>query len=377
MKFIHLADLHIGKRVNEFSMIEDQRYILKKILQIIRDEQPECVLISGDIYDKSIPSSESVTIFDEFLVELTNCNTKIMAISGNHDSAERIAFASEIMAKSDVYMSRVYNGNIEKIELNDQYGNINFYLLPFIKPTYVRAFFPDAEIHNYNEAIKTALSVVDLDKADRNILLAHQFFTGAITCESEEISVGGSDNVSTETVEDFDYVALGHIHRPQSVSKDTIRYCGTPLKYSFSEANDIKSVTVVEIAKKGDLQLRTIPLTPLHDMVKIRGSYEEIIDKTFYQNLNTNDYFHITLTDEEDVFDALDKLRIIYKNIMKLDYDNKRTRHTEHIDASSNIKQKPPIEIVSEFYNSQNNQELSSEQTEFMKKLIEDIWSEC
>ena len=376
MRFFHLSDLHLGKRLGEASLIEDQEYILAEIINIVERETPDCLLIAGDVYDKSVPSAEAVRLFDSFLSQLKEKNIKVFVISGNHDSAERIAFGSRLMSTSGIYMSPVYSGNLSPITLKDMYGEINIYMLPFIKPANVRSFFEEENIESYTDAVKTAINSAKIDKDKRNILVAHQFVTGASRCESEDISVGGSDNVDSSVFEDFDYVALGHIHSPQNVGSEKMRYCGTPLKYSFSEAGHNKSITVLDFKEKGNITLSTIPLTPKRDLREIKGSYMELTARDYYFKTNVDDYLHITLTDEEDIPDAINKLRVIYKNILKLGYDNKRTRENKAIDKVNSIENKSPLELFSEFYELQNNQSLSKEQTSFVSGLIEKIWED-
>lgn len=375
MKFIHLSDLHLGKRVNEFSLIEDQEFILTKIINIVDEQSPDGVIIAGDVYDKSVPSAEAVELFDDFLVRLAKLGQKVFIISGNHDSAERIAFGGRLMNKSGVYVSPVYSGEVNPITLSDEFGDVNLYMLPFVKPSHVKRFFPENNIVSYTDAVKTAVDSMKIDASMRNILITHQFVTGAMRTESEEISVGGADNVDSYVFEGFDYVALGHIHRSQKCGSDFIRYCGTPLKYSFSEANDKKSVTVVEIKEKGNITFDFIPLIPKRDMVEIKGKYEELTLKSFWENTTYNeDYMHVTLTDEEDIPDALTKLRVIYKNIMKLDYDNKRTRTQTEINGAENVKSKTPFEHFNEFYELQNGTPLCEEQASFVNNIINKIW---
>ena len=377
MKIIHLADLHIGKRVNEFSMIDDQKYILNQILEIIDKEKPDAVIIAGDVYDKQVPSIEALELLDSFISDISKRKTTTFIISGNHDSAERLAFGSSLMAMGKIYISPVYNGKISKYTLKDDFGSANFYLLPFVKPSHVKRFFPDEKIESYTDAIKVVVDNLKLDTSEINILIAHQFVTGASRTESEEISVGGLDNVDASVFEDFDYVALGHIHRPQKIGTERIRYCGTPLKYSFSEVNDTKSVSIIEINSKEDFNLRMIPLIPKRDMRKIRGTYEELTTKNSYENTNTDDYIHVTLTDEFNVADAIQKLRVIYKNIMKLEYDNIRTRESRKINLDNMvIENKNPLEIFSEFYKLQNNKEMDDEQKKIIKKIMEEVWEE-
>lgn len=375
MKLVHLSDLHLGKRVNEFSLIEDQRHILDEILKIIDDERPDAVLIAGDIYDKSVPSAEAVTLFDSFLVSLAARSLKVCAISGNHDSPERVSFGGRLMAYSGVHIAPVYSGVTEPVRFDDEYGAVNVYMLPFVKPANVRRFFPEREIESYTDAVSAAVDAMEIDPAARNVLVTHQFVTGAERCESEELSVGGADNVDASVFDGFDYVALGHIHGPQKVSRETMRYCGTPLKYSFSEARHIKSVTVVEMRGKGGVDVRAVPLIPLRDMTEIKGSYAELSFKDYYDGKSfRNDYLHVTLTDEEDVPDAVSKLRTIYPNIMKLDYDNSRTRAGIVLDSAAELQRKSKIELIGELFEKQNGRPMSDEQRGFTQELIEKIW---
>ncbi len=375
MKIMHLSDLHLGKRVNEFSMIEDQIYILNEIINIIDEQKPKVIILAGDIYDKPIPPAEAVEIFDDFLYKLSKRNLYVFIISGNHDSAERIAFGSRLFDKSGIYLSPVYNGKISPICIDDKYGKVNFYMLPFIKPVHVRRFFPDAEIYTYTDALSTVITDMHIDTAQKNILITHQFVTGSSRTESEDISVGGSDNVDADIFKGFDYVALGHIHRSQCCDSEYIRYCGTPLKYSFSESKDIKSITMLDIKEKGNIKLDFIPLTPLRDMVEIKGSYNELMLKSFYENTSlTDDYVHITLTDEEDIPDVITKLRVVYKNIMKLDYDNQRTKKSSEINLINDMDSKSPLELFDTFYELQNGKHLSDTQRVFLKNIIEEIW---
>ena len=375
MKIMQLSDLHIGKKVNEYSMLQDQIYILKEILRIIDNEKVETVIIAGDVYDRSLPPNEALELFDEFLYQLSGRNVNVFVISGNHDSPERISYGGRMMTENKIFLSPVYDGNVKPITLNDDYGEVNFYLLPFVRPADIRRYFPDENIENYTDAVKVAIDNMNVDFSERN-LVTHQFVTGAELSESEDIIVGGTDNVSGEVFDGFDYVALGHIHREQTVGKDNIRYCGTPLKYSFSEAKNIKSVTILDFNDKGNIEYSKIPLTPFRDMREIRGTYYELTLKSSYESTNTEDYLHITLTDEEDIPDAIGKLRSIYPNIMKLDYDNLRTRGSGTVDAIENIESKSPFELFADLFKQQNNQDMSEEQEEIMRNLIDKIWEE-
>ncbi len=375
MKFIHLSDLHLGKRVNGFSMLEDQEYILNQILSAIRQEQPDGVLLAGDIHDKSVPPAEAVELFDQFLVRLAGLGTQVFVISGNHDSPERLAFGGRLMNGSGVHLSPVYSGEVVPFTLEDGHGPVDVYLLPFVKPAQVRRYFPDDGIESYTDALRVAIVHMRVDPTRRNILVAHQFVTGAQRCESEELSVGGLDNVDASVFAPFDYVALGHIHGPQNIGSPRVRYSGTPLKYSFSESAHHKSMTVVELGANDDLAIRTIPLHPLRDLVELKGSYEQLTFRGFYQNTAYQEaYVHITLTDEEDIPDAIGRLRAIYHNLMKLDYDNTRTRRAVEISGAQGVEKKSPLELFSELYQLQNNAPMSPEQTAFVQDLIQTVW---
>ena len=376
MKIVHLSDLHLGKRVNEFSMLEDQAYILSSILRIIDDVGPEAVIVAGDVYDKPVPPAEAVELFDDFLWQLARRKVQVFVVSGNHDSPERIAFASRLIDHSGIHLSPVYCGQVAPITLADEYGPVRFYMLPFVKPTHVRRYFEDKEISSYTDALRVAVDAMAMDKTVRNVLVTHQFVTGAARSESEDVSVGGTDNVDASVFEGIDYVALGHIHGPQNIGEPRIRYAGTPLKYSFSEAGHVKSVTVATLGEKGNLQVETIPLTPRHDLRELRGFYSDLVTRANYEGTATDDYLHITLTDEEDIPDVINRLRVIYPNLMKLDYDNRRTRAGGQIGAAADVASKTPLDLVAELYEQQNGQPLSGEQVRFAGELIEKIWEE-
>lgn len=374
MKLIHLSDLHIGKKVNEFSMVEDQKYILRQILQIIEEEQPDSVLMAGDIYDKSVPSAEAVALFDDFLTRLSRRRIPIFITGGNHDNVRRLSFGGKILCNSQIYVSPVFAGKIEPVVLEDQYGQVAIFPLPFLRPAHVRYAYPEKEIDSYETAVKTAIDDMTILPERRNILIAHQFVTGAKTSESEDISIGGTENISADLFSGFDYVALGHLHRPQWIGRESIRYAGSPLKYSFSEADHTKSVTVVEIKEKGDVSITALPLIPLRDMRVIKGSYMEVSAKSFYEGTQTEDYIHVILTDEEDVPDALGKLRSIYPNIMRLTYDNTRTRSNQEILVGEETKVQHPVEIINALYQLQNNQPMNESQRELAQNLYGEIW---
>lgn len=376
MKFFHLSDLHLGKRANEFSMLEDQWDILQKIVVFAKEHKPDAVIIAGDVYDKSMPIVEAVQLLDRFLVWLNELGIAVFIVSGNHDNAERVAFGAELLKNSSVHIVQSYNGKIAPITLSDGYGDISIWMLPYLKPSLVRRHFPDRDIITYSDAISAALSNANLDTSARNILIAHQFVTGAVTSESEEISVGGSENVDGSVFDGFDYVALGHIHRPQQIGRETLRYSGTPLKYSFSEASHTKSVTVVDMGGKGEITITELPLVPLRDMREVRGTYNEIMNRNSYRGTNTEDYIHIVLTDEHDEPDAMAKLRNVYPNLMRLDYDNRRTQAASSLETVASTEKKTPSQLFGELFEIQNGQPMSEDQLKYVTNLFNEIWEE-
>lgn len=376
MKLLHLSDLHLGKRVHEYSMLEDQKYILEQILAIVEREQPQGVLLAGDIYDKPIAPIEAVELLDWFLVELVRRDTRVFVISGNHDSPERLAFGGRLMESRGVCLAPVYDGRVDPVALEDEHGPVMLYMLPFVKPAHVRRFFPEAEITSFTDAMAACVARMNVDTGVRNVLMTHQFVVGAGRSDSEEISVGGTDSVDGSVFDCFDYVALGHIHGPQNMGSPRIRYCGTPLAYSFSEADQEKSVTVVELGRKGELNIRTIPLKPRRALVELKGSFRALTEENFY--LGTaypQSYLHITLTDEEDIPDALGRLRRIYPYIMVLSFDNHRTRAVGVL-GEPDREEKSPFDLFSEFYEVQNNAPMTRKQADFVRALMEEIWEE-
>lgn len=384
MRFIHLSDLHIGKRVNDFSMIEDQRYILDRILEIIKEEEPQAVLIAGDVYDKPLPPAEAVSLFDDFISRLAETDTEVFIISGNHDSAERLSFGAQIMDKQGIHFAGGYDGSTRCFSLEDEYGKVNFYMLPFLKPVHVRQAFPDdekaAEITTFTDAVGFAIDKMNINTDERNVIMAHQYCTGAIRSESEDISVGGLDNVDASVFEPFDYTALGHLHGPQVTGGARIRYCGSPLKYSFSEANQNKSLTIIEFGDKKDgvckVHMRTPELVPMRDMRVLKGKFSELTDKNYYKHINADDYMRIILTNEEDIIGALAGLRAVYPNIMRLEYDNLRTRAAAIVPDSEGNDSRTPLEIFSGLYEAQNGRAMDEDQTGLISSLIDKVWGE-
>ncbi len=376
MKFIHLSDLHLGKKLGEFDLIEDQKYITDRIFDIIDSEKPDAVIIAGDIYDRGFPPLDAINLFDDIIVRLAGKRIESFIISGNHDSAERNAFANRLIDLSGIHLSSVYNGNVKPLTLKDSHGEVNFWMLPFIKPATVRNFFPDEEIASYTDAVKVAVKNMNANFSSRNILIAHQFVTGSERCDSEDVSVGGSDNVDAAAFEGFDYVALGHLHGAQSAGRETIRYCGTPLKYSLSEINHEKSVTVVEIGEKDDVKIRTVPLAPMRDIVEITGSYNEIISQEFSSKLKKDDFYKFILTDEENIVNVMNRVRTVYPNVMKIDYTHAQTVRAAEFSSDQNVGNLSMLDNFKNFYRSVKGEELSERQTAYLTALIEKIEEE-
>ncbi len=377
MRFLHIADLHIGKRVNEFSMIEDQRYILGQVLDIVERENPDGILIAGDVYDKSQPSAEAVELLDEFLTKLLSYGHPVFMISGNHDSPERLGFGSRIMQNNKLYIAGVFYGHLQKFTLTDEQGPVNIYMLPFVKPAAVRPYYEDT-IETYEQALRAVIAGADINRSERNVLIAHQFISAGSQnperSDSELLSIGGLDNIDASAFDAFDYVALGHLHGPQRIGRDTIRYAGSPLKYSFSEARHHKSVVMIDLGEKDDVQYHLLPLKPLRDLREIKGPIEELLRVGREDSKGSEDYIHATLTDENEIYDAIGQIRKVYPNLMVLDFDNKRSRSiSEEQDAYAlEAAKKNTMELFSDFYKLQNHVDLTNEQIEVMENIFEE-----
>lgn len=374
MKFIHLSDLHLGKRVNEFSMLEDQRFILSEIMNIIVEEAPQAVLLAGDIYDKSVPLPEAVTLFDQFVTELRDNRIQLLLAGGNHDSQERLAFGHRLFEDAGIHIAPLFDGSLKSVVIEDEFGPVIFHLMPFMRPARLRPFFEDFEPENQQQAVDKLLSTIRTE-GGRHVLIAHLFVNGSLRCASED-TVGTLDGVSCESFSAFVYTALGHLHGPQQFCGGRVRYCGSPLKYSFSEAAQQKSVTVVQLDGNGEATVKERPLVPLHDMRELRGSYEELTRRESYKDTATDDYLHITLTDEEEIFEATARLRLIYPHLMTLSYDNSRTRAEPDFSAACRAEAKTPLELFSELYKRQNGSELTKEQSDFVTVLIRELEEE-
>lgn len=379
MKIAHISDLHLGKRLNQHPLLEDQRYILHKICRILEEEQTEVLIIAGDVYDKQVPPAEAVTLFDEFLVALKRMEIRVLVISGNHDSPERIAFGGRLIAESGVYLSPAYAGTIEPVILEDAYGEIAFYLIPFIKPIHVRHFYPEGEdpsfreIKSYTDAMRCVIDHLSIDPGRRNVAVSHQFVTGAQASGSEELSIGGLDEVSADVFDGFDYVALGHIHGFQQVAHKNIYYSGTPLKYSFSEVNDQKSMILIDLKEKGDISVRKRELLPERDLVVLRGSFEDLTDPSTV-HAHEEHYIRAVLTDEEEIVNGFYKLRMIYPNLLQMEYDNTRTRGIRETWKPEETQKLTPESLFERFYKEMNHQPLSGEQAAYFREKAEKIW---
>lgn len=372
MKFLHLSDLHIGKRVLDHSMLEDQQYILRKITDICTKVSPDAVIIAGDVYDRPVPSIDAVMLFDDFLTKLSEICENIFIIGGNHDSGERLSFASNLISTRGIHIRSIGKAEITPVRLCDKYGPVDFYLIPFTKPAYVKHYYPEKEINDYNDALKILLDGITIDASARNVAVAHQFVKGGEPSDSEEhFTLGGMDEVDVSLFDMFDYTALGHLHRPQSIGSDRIRYSGSPLKYSASEVGHTKSVTVCELFEKGNMKLSNIPLEPLRDMRKLRGSYLELMEKTGYANTNTDDYVFITLTDSSEIPNALGKLRSVYPNIMNLKYDSLRFEiHDNEFIRADEVSD--PLVLFESLYKMQNNVPMTDEQKQIMREIFDE-----
>lgn len=395
MKLLHTADLHIGKVVNEFSMLNDQKYILQQILEIAEEEEIDGIIIAGDVYDRSVPPAEAVTVLDWFLSTLIERGIKVYMISGNHDSAERVGFANKILDDQGLYIGGTYDGTTKKVHVEKENVSVDLYLLPFVKPQIVNYYEKGTEsepesmdnpengagnaaIRTFEEAVQTSISHMELDKDAVNILVTHHFVTsGGILPEQSDsetsLSLGGIDKVDTSVFDDFDYVALGHIHRPQKIGRDTIRYAGSPLKYSFSEVTQKKSVTILTITEEKQIQIQTRPLHPLHDMRKIKGTMKDLMNPEYYQLADTNDYIHATLTDSVELLDPIGTLRSVYPNIMQIQLE-KNLQETKVDKANLETrKMKSPLELFDEFYTSVTGREFDEKRRAIMEEIVESV----
>ncbi len=372
MKLLHLADLHLGKSLGDFDLIGDQRYILEQIIALTRLEAVDAVMIAGDVYDRTVPSEAATRLLDFFLSTLFAEGVKVFLISGNHDSDDRLQYGSSLFKSQNIFISAVFDGTMQKVALSDEYGEINLYMLPFVKASQVRHYYPDEEIENYEDAVRTVLSHADPDKTQRNLLIAHQYVAG----RGEDPALGGSEGAGTQSVgtvekigygcfDDFDYVALGHIHSPQRVGRDTIRYAGSPLKYSLGEVNNEKSVPLITCGEKGDVKIELIPLKPMRDMRHIKGKMNDLLNKANVKD--PQDFIYATLTDEDIINDAMGILQQVYPNTVKIDYDNSHTKELERVDISSMAENRSFPELIGDFYRLMYGSEISEDEMEIMR----------
>lgn len=375
MKFFHLADLHIGKSVHDMPMLKEQRHVLLQVLSLADEREVDAVILAGDLYDRAVPSAEAVELFDDFLTGLAERNLPVLAIAGNHDSPERIAFGGRIFRDKKIYLEGTYQGKIPRVELWDDLGRVNVWLMPFLRPASVRPYAPEKEIRTYEEAVRTVLSREEIDPSERNVLVAHQLVIGSGEPErsdSESISVGGQESIPYTVFDRFDYVALGHLHGPQAAGREAVRYGGSPLKYSFSEVRQNKGLTVVELREKGKLHLTHLPLTPLHEMREIRGPIDALTSPEVVDGAPAEDYIRAVLTDDEELVDAVGRMRSVYPNLLRLDFENRRTKGGGILKQPSAESRKPPEELFAEFYEWQQNLPLDGEKRELIRRLLEE-----
>ena len=371
MKIMHLGDLHIGKSLGDFDLYEDQKYILEQILNLIKEKSVDVLLIAGDVYDKAIPGEKSVQLLDYFLKRLVETGIKTYMISGNHDSDERLNFGSSLFESNNIYINSKFNGILKKYSLYDEFGELNIYLLPFVKASQVQHFFPEEKIDSYDMAVRTIIKHSDFDACKRNILVAHQFVAG-----KEDPEIAGSEGLSVHNVgmvekigygslAEFDYVALGHIHSPQAVGLKHIRYCGSPIKYSLSEVNNNKSVPIITFKDKGEVLVEFAPLLPMRDIRHLKGNIKNLLDK---KNISMeNDFIYATLTNEDIVNDAMGIFREYYPNTVKIDYDNSHTKEIENVDITRITQNKTFDELIKDFYMQMYSCDMGEEELEIMK----------
>jgi exonuclease SbcD len=378
VKFLHLSDLHIGKSVNGFSMLGEQKHAFAQILEYVKTENPSVVVVAGDVYDRAVPGVDAVQVFDDFLTSLAGEEVVVLLISGNHDSPERLNYASRLLTDKRLFLYGAFDGRVRKLTLADEHGGLNFWLLPFIKPSSVRGFFGDQKIETYGDAVAAALDSAGIDYAERNILVSHQFYVKAgispIRSESELNPVGGLDAVDAGSIENFDYAALGHLHGAQTVGAENLRYAGSPIKYSLSEWRHEKSVALVELGKKGALTVRALPLFPLHDMREIKGELAVLTSDEVSSLADREDYLRVILTDEEEIIDPMGKLRSVYPNIMSIDFEYAHTRvDTGAIFTDTEtIERLSPFDLFSEFCLNTQGSTMSEEQSEIVRELLDE-----
>jgi exonuclease SbcD len=377
MKLLHTADLHIGKRVFGFSLLEDQRHALNELVRIAREQDVSAVLIAGDVYDKSVPAETAVSLLDDFLTALLDTGAAVFLIAGNHDSPERLQFGSRILRERGLYIAGAYTGETTRIRLTDEHGPVDIVLLPYLRPAQARPYFEGQEIQTHEDAVRAALSEMPREIGVRRVLLAHQFVTAAgekpVLSESETPSVGGLDNVDVSAFDGFDYVALGHLHGPQSMGRSTVRYAGSPLKYSFSESGHTKGAVLIDLEKDGVKDISFAPIQALRDMRSLRGPMEELIKNA----LRSDDYLHVQLTDEDDIPDAMQRIRTVYPNTMHLSYDNSRARAADLPLDTLPLEDMNPYEQFAAFFELQNGRCLDEAGQSLLRSLLDKLDEEA
>ena len=377
MRFLHLGDLHFGKVIHSFSMIEDQQYVLEQVKQYIETYQPDAVLLAGDIYDRSVPPAVAVSLYSRFLKEvLIDLKTPILAVAGNHDGADLVNFGSELFESANYYVAGHYTKEVKKVVLKDEHGLVNFYLIPFADYAVVREVHQDDNIKSLDAAMKMTLEKLDLNRKERNVLITHAFVVGGDeepqACESEKkLVVGGKESVSASYFDDFDYVALGHLHRTQKVGNDNIRYSGSLLKYSFSEEDYHKSVTMVDLDESGAITYELLPLIPRRDMRTIKGELNELLNQP-----SSEDYLRVILTDRGELLEPMAKLRKVYPNIMILELDQKFNEFKGSKLDKFTREQKTPEQLFSDFYLHHKGNTLHEEGTQLIQKIIHQVREE-
>ena len=376
MKIAHISDLHLGKSLYNYSLIEDQDYILDQITGILVEKKVEVLIIAGDVYDKNVAPEAGLKVLRKFLNRLVEAEIKVLIISGNHDSAERLTFGAEFMTEKGIYFSRVYDGTIEPVTFEDDFGPVNFYLLPFVKPSTVQHYYEDKTISTYEDAVRCAVEHMNVNYSERNVAIAHQNIMNAERCESEEIIIGFQDAVSDEVFKDFDYTALGHIHKQQKIGKHNVMFSGTPLKYSTSEFTHKKVMPLITLGEKGKVDIELIPLEPKRDLRQITGTLDEIMKASKEDPNNHEDFIDVILTNENEVMDAMATLRTVYPNVLKITYDNKASRAAENIERLGAVDKKNPLEIFEAFYKSRIGEDMDDQKKEYIHSLIEKIWGE-
>lgn len=372
MRFMHLADLHLGKNVNGYSLIKDQEYALDQIIKLLKKEDIDTLLIAGDIYQSSVPSIEATKLFSKFLSQLKDLKIRVLIISGNHDSSDRLAYANSFLKDSEIYISDTYDGQIECVRLEDEYGPINFYLFPYLKPSDVRPYFEE-KISSYEESIRAVIDSIEINEEERNVILSHQFILNAELSDSEEIYAGLLEAVSEKLYDKFDYVALGHIHKKQDFLAGKARYPGALLKFSATEANYDKTITIVDLKEKNNLRVEEFKIDYLRDMRIIKGLYKDIIEASKTDQAK-DDYIHIELLDEDEIYDGFNQLRNIYPNIMTYKYKDRQVNVEDLEDFVEKADNKTPLDLFTEFYKTILGKDITEDKLEIVKNEIEEIW---